>query len=187
VKSHTYSIFSAFTALCLLTGCAELEQPPGAASTGTQPELELFGAEVRMTRGEKLLFTIHAPHISRFEPQQLMIFDGGIKVDFYDSEGKHNAIMTSDKGIVKESANRLDAKGNVIVKSDSGLVLLADSLYYVQDQDRVMSDGFVTVITESDSLSGFGFSSAPDLNDWVIFNSSGTTWRKMERSDRKRE
>ena len=73
MKSHTYSIFSAVAVLCLLTGCAELEQPPGAASTGTQPELELFGAEVRMTRGEKLLFTIHAPHISRFEPQQLIL------------------------------------------------------------------------------------------------------------------
>ena len=63
------------------------------------------------------------------------------------------------------------------------MVLLADELYYEQNIDRVMSDGFVTVITQNDSLSGIGFSSAPDLSDWVVMNTSGTTWRKMERRE----
>ena len=186
MKSYTYIICSGVAVLCLLTGCAELEQP-GGTSTETLPDVELFDAEVSVTRGEMPLFTVNAPHISRFEQQQLMLFDGGIKVDFFDNEGNHNAVLTSDEGVVRENTNRLDARGNVVVKSDSGLVLLADSLYYEQDRDRVMSDGFVTVITESDSLSGVGFSSAPDLSDWVIFNSSGTTWRKLEKSGRKQE
>jgi len=186
IRKQNSLVCSTIAVLCLLTGCAEIEQP-GESSTETLPDVELFDAEVSVTRGEKPLFTVNAPHISRFEQQQLMVFDGGIKVDFFDSEGNHNAVLTSDEGVVRENTNRLDARGNVVVKSDSGLVLLADSLYYEKDRDRVMSDGFVTVITQSDSLSGFGFSSAPDLSDWVIFNSSGTTWRKLERSERKQE
>jgi len=41
------------------------------------------------------------------------------------------------------------------------------------------------VITQNDSLSGYGFSSAPDLNDWVITNTSGATWREVESRKRR--
>jgi LPS export ABC transporter protein LptC len=163
----------------ILSACTEIETPDAVEIT-EKPEVELYGADITMVRGAKPLFKIHAPHVARYENKELMIFDGGIRVDFYNQNGDHNAVLTSDKGTVQEGTDRLDAQGNVVVKSDSGMVLLADELYYVQKAERVMSDGFVTVITQNDSLSGFGFSSAPDLKDWVILNTSGTTWREVE-------
>jgi len=165
--------------ICLFTGCTKVDTRESIQKESL-PELELFGATVYVTRGQQRLFNIEAPHISRFELKQLMQFSGGIRVDFFDNDGNHSAVLTADKGDIYEGTNRLEARGNVIVNSDSGMVLLADELYYTQDNNRVISDGFVTVITDNDSLSGRGFSSAPDLSDWVILNSSGTTWRKLE-------
>ncbi len=165
--------------LLLATGCADIEHP-GTGTGEDMPDLELFSANVRYNRGETTLFVIEAPHISRLEKEQIMLLDGGIKVDFFDNNGLHNAVLTSDEGVVREKTNMLTARGNVIVESDSGLVLLADELHYEQDINRVLSDGFVTVITSNDSISGKGFSAAPDLSDWVIIDPSGSTWRKTE-------
>ncbi|MDP8238149.1 MAG: LPS export ABC transporter periplasmic protein LptC [Candidatus Hatepunaea meridiana] len=173
---HTIAIV---VIICLFTGCTKIDTRESIQKESL-PELELFGSTVYVTRGQQSLFNIKAPHISRHESKQLMQFSGGIKVDFFDNDGNHSAVLTADEGDIYERTNRLEARGDVIVKSDSGMVLLADELYYTQDNDRVMSDGFVTVITDNDSLSGQGFSSASDLSDWVILNSSGTTWRKLE-------
>lgn len=176
-KTEYMIILSAVIALT--TGCADIE-PPGTGTGEDLPDLELFSANVRYNRGEMPMFAIEAPHISRIEKEQIMLLEGGIKVDFFDKDGLHNAVLTSDEGTVREKTNVLTARGNVIVKSDSGLVLLADELFYEQDINRVLSDGFVTVITSNDSISGKGFSAAPDLSDWVIINPSGSTWRKTE-------
>jgi len=172
----------------VLTGCAKIDTMESSDTPEEDaPNLEIFGATVLVTRGDKPMFRIEAPRISRLEQKQLMLFDGGIRVDFFDRDGRHSAVMTSAEGEVLETTNLLTARGNVIVKSDSGMVLLTEELYYEQDVDRVITDGFVTVITENDSLSGVGFSAAPDLSDWVIMNTSGTTWRKMEKPAEKDE
>jgi len=165
----------------LCTGCEDLEPPQNASSDDEiLPELELFGAFVRYSRGDKPMFTIEAPLLSRFETRKILHFKGGIKIDFYDRDGLHNAVMTSEEGEVMERINKLVARGNVVVESDSGLVLLTDELYYIQQENRVISNTFVTVITNNDSLTGVGFSATPDLSDWVILNSSGTTWRNTD-------
>jgi LPS export ABC transporter protein LptC len=165
----------------IYTGCTDLEPPQTVSDDEIQlPELELFTASVRYTRGDKPMFVIEAPKISRFEIRQKLHFEGGIKVDLYDRNGFHNAVMTSDEGEVFERQNKLIAQGNVVVKSDSGLVLLTDELYYIQQENRIISNTYVTVITNNDSLSGVGFSASPDLSDWVILNTSGTTWRNTD-------
>ena len=147
------------------------------------PDLELFKARVRVSREGLPRFTVRSAHIARIESHSMMLLDGGVEVDFYDGKGRHSAILTADEGEVLEKENRLYARGNVTVHSDSGMVLLARELYWDQQKGRVFSDGFVTVVTLTDSLSGYGFSSAPDLSDWVIQRSSGTTWRRLERQE----
>jgi len=168
-----------------LIGCSRIE-PPVAEPQQNLPDLELFGAKVMVTHGSLPNFTVRAPHIARLESHNLMLLDGGVEVDFYDGEGRHTARLTADEGEVLEKENRLYARGEVTVRSDSGMVLLTDELYFDQQKERVFSDVFVTVVTLTDSLSGYGFSSAPDLSDWVIRRSSGTTWRQLERQQNQR-
>lgn len=172
-------VIKGLTILLMLMGCTRIDTPQ-STSNEALPELELFGSTVRYSRGDKPVFTIRSPRITRLERERKMLFSGGIFVDFFDREGRHNAILTSDEGDVFEVENRLSARGNVVVRSDSGMVLLTEELYYIQKDERVYSDDFVTVITNNDSLTGVGFSAAPDLSDWVILNTSGTTWRSLD-------
>ncbi len=170
--------------VCIITGCTEIETLPEFDAVDL-PDLELFDAEVRISRASNTIFTVKAQHISKIEKLDVLILDGGVQVDFFDSEGGHTATMTSRQGEVLNREKLMKAIGNVVVKSDSGMVLLTEELYFDQESERVLSDQFVTIITDTDSLSGYGFSAAPNLEDWVIKNTSGTTWRRMESQSEK--
>ena len=98
----------------------------------------------------------------------------------FNRQGERTGTLTADEGSVIEPKKSLKAHGNVIVRSETGLVLYADTLYYDPARDRVLSDGFVTMVSQQDSLSGYGFSAAPDLSDWEIRSPSGATRRRME-------
>lgn len=174
-------MFLTFTAL-IFWGCTELEEQPARSQT-EEPDMELYHATVRMSRAGQSMFTLDAGYISQIERDRHMALDSGVKVDFFDEFGNHSAVLTSEKGDIYDKEQRLVARGDVIVRSDSGMVLYADELYYNEKDARVLSDGFVTVITQNDSLSGYGFSAASDLSDWVIKNTSGATWRDLKKSE----
>jgi len=167
----------------LCCACTKVDIPPPApVSSGGPgfPDQEVFGATTYYTKDGQRRLTVLAPHISRFDNRRLLMMDGGITVHFFDQNGVHSAVMTAKEGEMLELANRVWVRGNVIVKSDSGMVLRAEELRYDPDLGRILTDGFVTIITTQDSLAGYGFSSATDLSDWEIKRSSGATWRKTE-------
>ena len=171
-------------AVLIAAGCAKLEPQIPTTTEGSGAgfaDQELFGATIRLTREALPRLTLKTPHLRRFDAQRLMILEDGVEGLFYDNFGNRKATLNSDKGEIVEGSNRLSAKGHVVVVSDSGVTLHAEELHYDQAVGRIESEGFVTVVSQYDSLAGYGFSSAPDLTDWEIKNTSGATWRKFER------
>jgi len=167
-----------------LVSCAKLEPESEAQpveNVAELPDQEIFGAAVRYTRDGFRRLAIAAPRIVRYDARRLLVMEGGIAVDFYDTEGRHQARMTAREGEMLELANRVWARGNVVVVSDSGMVLRTEELRYEPDLESILTESFVTIITPQDSLSGYGKSAAPDLTDWELKRTSGATWRELER------
>jgi len=161
--------------------CSDIEvQPSDAESMPGIPNVELFSADIRITRADKPRINITAPHVSRFDKLDLMLLEGGVDAEIFGSDGGLSATLSSEVGEVYETGQKLLARGDVVVKSTDGTTLYADTLYYDPKRDKVISDGWVTIVTELDSLTGIGFVSAPDLKDWEIKNSSGATRREMK-------
>ncbi len=175
--------FFIFTLLILLTACSKQDTPPVVATSAGgpgYPDQEVFGATTYYTKDAQRRLIIYAPHISRFDSRRLLVMDGGITVHFFDQNGEHRAKMTAKEGELLELANRVWVRGNVVVNSDSGMTLRTEELKYDPDIGRILTDGFVTIITPQDSLAGYGFSSSVDLVDWEIKRTSGATWRKAD-------
>lgn len=174
----------------LALGCSGEEKTLPLTDAGAGigfPDQELFGAIIRLTQEDRPRLTIRAPHISRFEAGRTMLLDGGIKTDFFDNQGNHKAVLTAEEGEVIEGVNRFTARGRVVVVSDSGVVLRGEELHFEETARRIESDGFVTIISAQDSLAGYGFSAAPDLTEWEIKNTSGATWRAVQRDTTQRD
>lgn len=176
--------------LTIGSGCNRQENQLPVTTAGGEvgfPDQEMFQPVIRLTIDDKPRLTLVAKHLSRFEAQSLLLLDGGIKADVYDLDGKHKALLTAREGEVIEGVNSLLARGNVVVTSDSGIVLRGEEIRFDPAFGRIVSDGFVTITSPTDSLAGYGFNAAPDLTDWEIKNTSGATWRDLERDTTRSE
>jgi LPS export ABC transporter protein LptC len=194
LKSHpAVTIFTALAFIALagiVTSCQNSEKgiPTAAVElTAGFADQEIFGATVRLSQEDRPRLTLTTAHLRRFESKRLLLLEGGVHADFYDNMGLHKAVLTSREGEVEEGVNRLVAKGNVVVVSDSGAVLRSEELHYDPEVGRIEADGFVTITSPQDSLAGEGFSAATDLTDWEIKNTSGATWRKVERDTTRKD
>jgi len=173
-------LFTNIILIFICAGCSDLELQSVEDGYEKPPDVELFGAKIYFSNADKIQLSLYAPHISRYENTDQLLLEGGIKAQRFNSAGKETDWLTSLSGEVFEREQRLMAYGNVVVQSDSGIVLYADTLTYDPKIDKVISDGFVIIVTQTDSISGYGFRAASDLSNWEIKNTSGVTWREIE-------
>ncbi|MCB0299574.1 MAG: LPS export ABC transporter periplasmic protein LptC, partial [Calditrichaeota bacterium] len=95
-------------------------------------------------------------------------------------EGQHNSVLTAQEGVVDNQTENLRAMGNVIVISDSGVVLETEELLWDNQKQKIISDVPVKFTTDEDTLVGDSFISDPELVNYEIRNARGYSKRKMQ-------
>jgi lipopolysaccharide assembly outer membrane protein LptD (OstA) len=82
--------------------------------------------------------------------------------------------------LVNERSEKIIAIGNVVMVSDSGYVAYADSLFWINESDKVYTNGAIQIFSEQDTLYGTNFESDTKLENWIIYNPLGKTMRKWD-------
>jgi LPS export ABC transporter protein LptC len=161
--------------LLCAAGCAEKIKPSvlGGIPSASIPSQESWGSTVEFSDSGSTRAILKAGHIYAFDDSRQTLLDQGVRVDFYDSHGRHSSALTSERGTVDESTNNLQATGNVIVKSDSGVVVRTEKLFWDNGRQRIHSDAFVTITSPTERLQGQGFESDQNLRNYRIFKATG--------------
>jgi LPS export ABC transporter protein LptC len=108
-------------------------------------------------------------------------FDGGIIVDFYNTEGKHTSNLVAERGLLHEETNDVEALGNVMAVSDSGITLRAQRLRWDNTRQKIVSNDFVTITrADGDTLHGVGFESDQNMKNYSIRKLSGVTKKRID-------
>jgi hypothetical protein len=81
--------------------------------------------------------------------------------------------------VVHNQTNDLTAYGNVVVVSDSGIVLQTEVLFWDNEKQKIISEVPVRFTTKDDTLIGDSFVSNPDLTNYEIRNARGYSRRKI--------
>lgn len=145
------------------------------------PDQEAWNSTVSSSANGRLNAVISYGHMQRFKSRKVIELDDGIEIDFYNEKGEHTSKLTSERGRLNEASNDIEAFGNVVVVSDSGINLKSEHLYWDNSIEKVVSDTFVTITTaEQDTFYGFGFESDQFLNNWVIRKISGKTSKGID-------
>lgn len=145
------------------------------------PDQEGWHSSVFYSTNGVVTAQINYGHMQRFKKRNVVDFDKGIVIDFYDEKGKHTSKLTSNKGKLNEASSGIEAFGNVVVVSDSGINLQTEHLWWDNSIEKVMSDEFVTITTlDNDTLYGYGFESDQYLNNWEIKVHSGKAGRGFD-------
>lgn len=168
-------------ALAVVCGCSR-DEPESVTVEETEelPSQEGWNSQLFISEAGRLRAVVHFGHMKKFEKSKTVIFDEGVKVDFYNRDGSHASLLTSDQGRYNEVTEDVVGIGNVVVVSDSGYTLWTEILKWENKREKIVTDTTVMVTTaDHDTLYGTGFISNPDLSHLIIKNPSGVSHERV--------
>lgn len=171
--------------LALLMACGKSSvMKQRGASREMFPDQESWESTIIISRRNRLVARAYSRRMIKYENRQVAHLLGDVKVDFYNEQGQHVSLLLADSAEFHLKTHKLSANGNVIIHSDSGLVLLTERLDWNDQYDMLYTNDSVTFASnESDTLYGIGFESDVDLTHWKIFHPRGVTERQFGESE----
>lgn len=169
-----------FIVLILLSaGCyrpTETEDiPSGNPVEG--PDQETWNFSIEFSRGKHKTARVSALHMAKFNVEQRYILNDSVVVLLYRPDGSVSSYITADTAVVENNGNMLTARSRVTAKSDSGIILYTQALHWEQTQRTIITDRFVTIVSEQDTLYGTGFEADETLQNWKIQKPQGVAGR----------
>lgn len=145
------------------------------------PDQESWNTEIVVSQSGQKKAIIYTNHLRKYNKLDKILMDDSVHANFYDSLGRRKSQLTSDRARINTKKYNIYASDNVIVESDSGVTLFADSLRWLNQVDLILSDAPVTFITkEGDTLKGNSFQSNARLENWQLSNPTGVTPRELK-------
>ncbi len=166
----------------LFLACSQ-ETPQTGQVTETQafPDQESWNTTVLITKDGKTVGVLKAGHVQKFSKKNITLLDENIQVDFYDEYGNHKSVLTAQGGRINDQTQDMEAYGNVVVVSDSGVTLYTDTLKWDNKKQEIYSEIPIMLTTEeNDTLYGDRFRSSPDLINYEIINPRGRSSKKID-------
>lgn len=170
-----------YLSIAIITiSCSTVEEDSAIVEESRYPDQESWNTEIVLTKDGQKRAVVLAGHLTKYNDESVVILDEKVDVDFFDEEQSHLSHLKSHKARVNERTNDLLAQGNVVVVSDSGVTLYTEELCWNHKRERIISDVFITLVSDKDTLTGIGFESDSDLRNWIIEKPAGVTDRKLK-------
>ncbi|NNE08287.1 MAG: LPS export ABC transporter periplasmic protein LptC, partial [Gemmatimonadetes bacterium] len=91
----------------------------------------------------------------------------GLIIDFYENE-KYSTTLTADHGTMERGSSDMHATGNVVIENVEGTRVETESIQYQDEQERIFTDDFVTILRGNKKITGYGLETDPELNETLI-------------------
>jgi LPS export ABC transporter protein LptC len=183
MKKISLVLFVAIVSIFLIfSNCRKKHESEIANSENLDfPDQEGWNSVVTTTKNGLVSAIIHYGRMQQFKKKKVVELFEGIKVDFFDENGKPTSNLISETGKINEVTNDIEASGNVVVVSDTGITLRTKYLKWDNNIEKIISNEFVTIITaDQDTFFGKGFESDQNLNNWRILDFSGKASRGFD-------
>jgi LPS export ABC transporter protein LptC len=164
----------------LLAGCEEKARPPVIRlQQGKQiPDQESWDATITFTDSGRVTGVLRAGYIGKFIQDRYTLLDSGVVVDFYNDARQHTSVLNARRGKVNDTNNDFEARGDVVVRSDSGAVLRTEELFWDNRRGKVTTEAYVEITTPTEEIHGIGLESDASLTNYTIHKVTGKSGQK---------
>jgi LPS export ABC transporter protein LptC len=119
-----------------------------------------------------------APELKRFsrENDPYYEFPKGLKVLFYQADGKVESYIEADYALFFEKQELWEARNNVVAKNErTREQLFTEHIFWNQKEETIYSDQYTKIINADGTFYGEkGFEARQDLTKWKLKKSKGT-------------
>jgi LPS export ABC transporter protein LptC len=159
--------------LSVLAGCDDEKVKPSINTSLKVEELpaqESWNSKVFFTDSGKTQAVLHSGHIRIYSGAQETLLDSNVRVEFYNDLEKVTTVLTSKRGKVDDITQNLYAIDSVVAVNDSGVTLISQELMWRNEDKKIISNKYVTILTQQEKIQGYGFESDQSLDNYVIYN-----------------
>lgn len=176
--------------ICLISwGCSTSPAPEALSSELVNKDSlqrTSFAEQIQLTLYEynKAVVQLYSPYAATFEEEDgatVTKFSGGVRVEVTDSLGQQT-LSECNEVRYKNPESILTLAGNVRINGFNGRRLTTDTLIWDRSTRQIRTEGFIIMVTESDSIRGYGLRATSDLSDYSILNVTGSTTIKRSSS-----
>ena len=123
--------------------------------------------EIIYSDSAKVRVLLNAALMNRYNDEKPYIeFIDGLKVQFFDDNGKKESELNADYAIIDEK--------NVIVRNVDGDVLETEKLSWNQQAEEIFTEDFVKITTDNEVIFGEGLVSNQNFSKYTIRKIKGT-------------
>ena len=131
--------------------------------------------EIIYSDSAKVRVLLNATLMNRYADEESYIeFKNGLKVQFFDVNGKKESELNADYAIIDEEKDLMLAQHNVVVRNVDGDVLETEKLNWNQQKEVIFTDEFVKITTENEVIFGQGLVSNQNFSKYTIRKIKGT-------------
>ncbi len=166
-------LFIFFLAVVCMSGCTKEKVNPPINTTFEGKELpaqESWNSTVFFTDSGKTRAVLTAGHLRVYNTSNETLLDSGIQVDFYNMNEIKTTTLTSKRGKVDDITNNLYAIDSVVTVNDSGIVVTTEEMMWRNEDKKIISDKYVTIVSPKEKIQGYGFESDQHLQNYIIYN-----------------
>ena len=118
---------------------------------------------------------LNANVMNRYASEKNYIeFKNGLKVQFFDLDGKKQSEMQSNYAIIDEENNIMQAQQSVVLRNVEGNRLESEILNWDQQKKQIYTEDFVKIISKNEVIYGKGLISNEDFSKYTIKQIRGT-------------
>ena len=134
------------------------------------PIMESWNSKIIFTENGNLKAILYTDYMEVYEnPKEKLLKN--VKVEFFNSLGNKSSQLTSKKGKIDDATQDMYALDSVVAVNDSSHVKLeTDELMWRKEDEKIVSEKFVRITTETEIIEGFGLVSDQNIQNYVIKN-----------------
>ena len=136
---------------------------------------QLTKSEIIYTENGHLKVKVISQSMERFSDKEERIeLSGGVNFDFYKLDSTNTrSVLTCEKATINNTTNIMIANNNVVLKGSDNKELKSEQLIWDKNKNLVYTEAEITIQTEDEIISGVGFRSTPDFEEYEIKNAKG--------------
>lgn len=169
---YTYISFVLF----LFIACSEAEMTIDEGLTRADTKYEVADSvEILYSDSAVVRVRITAPLLFNYsdEKNPRREFPKGIVIDFFDETKQVQSRLTAKTAVQYDKTNKFIVEDSVVVKSIKNEMMETEGLTWDESTQRIFTDRFITITTETEKIQGYGFESDYNFQNWELKKVTG--------------
>jgi LPS export ABC transporter protein LptC len=141
--------------MAVALGCAKKDEKVAPATNAHVPDETVTEFVTQETDSGRVQWKLAAPRALRYSTRNVFLLEKPT-IQFFDEMGNLQTTLVAKNGEYSTISHDMLAYGDVVATSTKGEILETDSLRYLNETDKIVSDSFVKLTRGRDVITGTG-------------------------------